>query len=140
MNPETVFTIVNTIALMSWITLAIAPRWTWTKRIVWTAIPLLLSAAYLILVVLFFGQAEGGFGSLGDVMKLFANKNVALAGWIHYLAFDLFVGSWEVKDAQERGVPHWLVVPCLFLTFMLGPVGFLAYHGVRLIAVKGKRK
>jgi len=83
MNPETVFTIVNTIALMSWITLAIAPRWIWTMRIVWTAIPLLLSAAYLILVVLFFGQAEGGFGSLGDVMKLFANKNVALAGWIH---------------------------------------------------------
>ncbi len=106
MNSETVFSIVNTIALMSWITLAIAPSWTWTKRIVWIAIPLLFSAAYLILVVLFFGQAEGGFDALGDVMKLFANKNVALAGWIHYLAFDLFVGSWEVKDAQERGVPH----------------------------------
>ena len=87
-----------------------------------------------------FGQAEGGFGSLADVMQLFTNKNAALAGWIHYLAFDLFVGSWEVKDAQERGVSHWFVVPCLFLTFLLGPIGFLAYHAVRLIAARGETK
>ena len=140
MNPETIFSIVNTTALLSWIMLAAAPRWYWTKRVVWTAIPLLLSAAYLILVVLFFGQAEGGFGTLADVMRLFDNKNAALAGWIHYLAFDLFVGSWEVKDAQERGVSHWFVVPCLFLTFMLGPIGFLAYNMVRLIAAKGETK
>ncbi len=140
MNPETIFSIVNTTALLGWITLAVAPGWIWTRRIVWTAIPMLLSAAYLILVVSFFGQAEGGFGSLADVMQLFTNKNAALAGWIHYLAFDLFVGSWEVKDAQERGVSHWFVVPCLFLTFLLGPIGFLAYHAVRSIAARGETK
>ncbi|MBA4185331.1 MAG: DUF4281 domain-containing protein [Acidobacteria bacterium] len=140
MNPETIFSIVNTTALLGWITLAVAPGWIWTRRIVWTAIPMLLSAAYLILVVSFFGQAEGGFGSLADVMQLFTNKNAALAGWIHYLAFDLFVGSWEVKDAQERGVSHWFVVPCLFLTFLLGPIGFLAYNVVRLIAARGETK
>ena len=140
MNPETIFSIVNTTALLGWITLAVAPGWIWTRRIVWTAIPMLLSAAYLILVVSFFGQAEGGFGTLTDVMQLFTNKNAALAGWIHYLAFDLFVGSWEVKDAQERGVSHWFVVPCLFLTFLLGPIGFLAYNVVRLIAARGETK
>ncbi len=140
MNPETIFSIVNTTALLGWITLAVAPGWIWTRRIVWTAIPMLLSAAYLILVVSFFGQAEGGFGSLAAVMQLFKNKNAALAGWIHYLAFDLFVGSWEVKDAQERGVSHWFVVPCLFLTFLLGPIGFLAYNVVRLIAARGETK
>jgi len=140
MNPETIFSIVNTTALLGWITLAVAPGWIWTRRIVWTAIPMLLSAAYLILVVSFFGQAEGGFGSLADVMQLFTNKNAALAGWIHYLAFDLFVGSWEVKDAQERGVSHCFVLPFLFLTFLLGPIGFLAYNGVRLIAARGETK
>ncbi len=140
MNPEAVFSIVNTSALLSWLLLAVAPRWSWTKRIVWTAAPLLLSVAYLILVALFFGQAEGGFGTLADVMKLFTDKNAALAGWIHYLAFDLLVGSWEVKDAQERGVSHWFVVPCLFLTFMLGPIGFLSYNAVRLFAARGVRK
>ena len=104
MNAETIFSIANTTALLSWIWLAVAPRWIWTRRIVQTAIPLLLSAAYLILVAAFFGQSEGGFGSLPDVMKLFTNKNVALAGWIHYLAFDLIVGGWEVRDSQQRGI------------------------------------
>jgi len=140
MNAETIFSIANTTALLSWILLAAAPRWIWMKRIVWTIIPLLLSAAYLVLVALFFRQAEGGFGTLADVMKLFTNQNVALAGWIHYLAFDLFVGSWEVKDSQERGVSHWFVVPCLLLTFLLGPVGFLLYNIVRAFAAKGEAK
>lgn len=140
MKAEYLFSIVNSIALLGWILLAAAPGWIWTRRIVWTAIPLLLSAAYLMLVVLFFGQAEGGFGSLEAVMRLFTNKNVALAGWIHYLAFDLLVGSWEVKDALEKNISHWLVVPCLLLTFLLGPIGFLAYNGVRFFAAKGEKK
>ena len=54
-----------------------------------------------------------------------------LAGWIHYLAFDLLIGSWEVRDARELGIPHLFVVPCLFLTFMFGPAGWLLYRGVR---------
>lgn len=137
MNAETIFSIANTTALLSWILLAVAPRWNWTKQIVWTTIPLLLSAVYLILILLFFGSAEGGFDSLANVMKLFTYKWAALAGWIHYLAFDLFVGSWEVRDAQERGISHWLVVPCLFLTFLLGPIGFLVYYVIRSFASKG---
>jgi hypothetical protein len=134
MNPETVFSIANSAALAGWILLVFAPRWTWTRKIVLSgAIPLLLSVAYLILIVLFFGSAEGGFGSLADVMRLFTNPWATLAGWIHYLAFDLFIGSWEVKDAQARGISHWFIVPCLVLTFLLGPIGFLLYHILRLV-------
>lgn len=136
MTPEAIFSIANLTALSGWFLLAIVPRWKWTRIVIIETILLLLSAAYLVLIVLFFGAAEGGFGSLADVMKLFTNKWVALAGWIHYLAFDLFVGGWEVRDAQERGVSHWFVLPCLFLTFMFGPVGFLAYSGVRLFAAR----
>ena len=62
---------------------------------------------------------------------LFANPWLLLAGWIHYLAFDLFVGSWEVRDARERGIPHLLVVPCLVMTFLFGPAGWLLYALVR---------
>lgn len=132
MKAEQIFSIANSIALVSWIILAFAPRWFVTRRIILSgAIPLLLSAAYFALVFVFFGRAEGGFDSLGAVMKLFTNEWAALAGWIHYLAFDLLVGVWETSDAQKRGISHWLVVPCLFLTFMLGPVGFLLYCGLR---------
>ena len=77
------------------------------------------------------GRGDGGFGSLADVSALFQDPWTLLAGWIHYLAFDLLTGVWETRDAARRGVPHWLVVPCLFLTFMFGPAGWLLYMGVR---------
>ena len=134
MNAETIFSIANSVALISWILLAVAPRWKCTQRVVISgAVPLALSVVYLTLVILFFGKSEGGFDSLANVMLLFTNKYNVLAGWIHYLAFDLFVGGWEVKDAQERGISHWFVVPCLFFTFMLGPIGFLAYYVIRSV-------
>ena len=132
MKAEQIFSIANSLALLSWLILLVAPRWTVTRKVILSgAIPLLLSIAYLILIVLFFGRAEGGFGSLAEVMKLFTNEWAALAGWIHYLAFDLLVGVWEVKDSQARGISHWFVIPCLILTFLLGPIGFLLYCGLR---------
>ncbi|HRH40922.1 MAG TPA: ABA4-like family protein [Pyrinomonadaceae bacterium] len=137
MKAEQIFSIANLIALSSWIVLTVAPRWKWTNKIVLSgAIPLLLSVAYLVLIVLFFGKADGGFDSLPNVMKLFTNEWAVLAGWIHYLAFDLFVGNWEVKDAQSRGISHWLVIPCLFFTFMFGPIGFLMYSILRFFLAK----
>lgn len=137
MKAEQVFSIANLIAMISWIILTVAPRWIVTRKIVLSgAIPLLLSAAYLILFVTFFGSADGGFGSLAGVMKLFTNEWAVLAGWIHYLAFDLFVGAWEVKDARAKNISHWFVVPCLFLTFMLGPIGFLLYSILRIFLAK----
>jgi len=50
-----------------------------------------------------------------------------LAGWVHYLAFDLFVGSWEARDALSHRIPHLAVIPCLLLTFLFGPAGLLLY-------------
>ena len=137
MKAEQIFSIANLLAMVSWILIIILPRWRFTAKIVLNgAIPLLLSAAYLVLIVLFFGKAEGGFDSLANVMKLFTNEWAVLAGWIHYLAFDLFVGSWEVKDAQANGISHWFVIPCLILTFLLGPIGFLLYSILRLFLAK----
>ena len=75
----------------------------------------------------FFDAQGGGFNSLEQVTALFQNKYIILAGWIHYLAFDLFIGSWEVRDSQQHAISHWLVIPCLILTFMAGPAGLLLY-------------
>ena len=137
MTAEKIFSIANTFALLSWLVLLVAPRWTVTRKIILSgAVPLLLSAAYLVLIVLFFGRAEGGFDSLPNVMKLFTNEWATLAGWIHYLAFDLLVGTWEVKDSQEKGISHWFVIPCLVLTFLFGPIGFLLYSILRFFLGK----
>ncbi|MDQ3685674.1 MAG: ABA4-like family protein [Acidobacteriota bacterium] len=132
MSPETLFSICNTAVLPGRLLLVFAPRWKWTKLILDSCLlPLLLAVVYLFLVVAHFGQTDGGFGSLADVSKLFQNPHVLLAGWIHYLAFDLFVGGWEVRDAERLGINHLLVVPCLILTFLLGPIGLLLYFILR---------
>ena len=93
--------------------------------------PALFAVLYVGLVVTMFGRSEGGFSTLAGVAALFTNPWMLLAGWLHYLAFDLLIGTWEVRDAQERGIPHLLVVPCLFLTLMFGPAGWLLYLAVR---------
>lgn len=137
MKPEQIFSIANIVAVAGWLSILVLPRWKFTRHIVLSGtIPLLLAVAYLALIVLFFGRSEGGFDSLANVMKLFTNEWAVLAGWIHYLAFDLFVGSWEVSDAQRRGISHFLVIPCLVLTFFLGPIGFLLYSILRLFLSK----
>lgn len=132
MTPEKLFSICSTLVLPGWLLLVVAPRWKWTARLICAVLlPLMLALVYLFLVVTHFGTSEGGFGSLAQVAQLFQNPNNLLAGWIHYLAFDLFVGSWEVRDAQRVGLHHLLVVPCLILTFLFGPVGLLLYFALR---------
>lgn len=139
MSLETIFTAANGLALLGWLLLALAPRWRFTHAVVLSgAASLLLSALYLGLLIVYFGASEGGFGSLAEVVKLFSQPPMVLIGWVHYLAFDLFIGAWELRDARARGVPHLALLPCLGLTFMLGPVGLLLYFGVR--AVLGRRQ
>lgn len=129
---ETIFSACGMVAMLGWLLLIFVPRWKWTARFIAAClVPLALAVVYLVLVVTHFGQSEGGFGSLAEVSLLFRNPHNLLAGWIHYLAFDLFIGAWEVRDAQSVGLHHLLVVPCLVLTFLLGPIGLLLYFVLR---------
>jgi hypothetical protein len=132
MSPEQLYSLCGMLVLPGWLLLVFLPRWKWTARLVCpVVIPLVLACVYLWLVATTFGRTPGGFGSLAEVSQLFQNPRALLAGWIHYLAFDLFIGSWEVRDAQRVGVHHLLVVPCLVLTFIFGPVGLLLYFVLR---------
>lgn len=136
MTPESVFSIANTTALASWVLLAVRPRAAWVQRLTGTLVPLGFAVAYAAIIALRFGRGEGGFGSLAEVAALFRDPWTLLAGWIHYLAFDLLTGVWETRDAAARDIPHWMVVPCLFLTFMFGPAGWLLYRGVRFLRTR----
>jgi hypothetical protein len=128
---ETVFSTCGTLAMLGWLLLIVLPRWRWTQAVSGAAVPLIIAVVYLVLIGRFMPGATGGFGSLAEVSALFSQPGLLLAGWVHYLAFDLFIGSWEVRDATRHGVPHLLVIPCLILTFLLGPIGLLAYTGLR---------
>lgn len=134
MDAETLFTVCNVGVLPFWALLVLAPGWLWTRRLVHAMwIPLALAATYGIAFLMGPGlPEEAGFGSLPAVMAFFSVPEAALAGWIHYLVFDLFVGAWEVRDARRRGLPHAAVIPCLVLTLLLGPLGLAAYLLLRL--------
>lgn len=130
-TPEQIFSIANGAAALAWLLLAVLPRRRWVTNVVTsTVVPAGFALAYVLIVFTQFLGAPGSFSSLSGVQILFRSPWLLLAGWLHYLAFDLLVGAWEVRDANERGIPRFIVVPCLFLTFMFGPMGWLLYRVV----------
>lgn len=134
MTAEQLFSILNLMTMAAWLPLVFLPRMRWATTIVPVAMPVLLGVIYTVLVAAVLPRSEGGFSSLAGVSALFADRWALLAGWTHYLAFDLFIGGWEVRDAQRRGIPHLLVVPALLLTFLVGPAGLLLYLVIRWFA------
>jgi hypothetical protein len=132
MSADALFQVANPLAVLGWLVLLaapLAPRL--AQAISAAAIPLLLALAYSGLILAFWWQGPGGFGSLAEVQALFTHPQIALAGWLHYLAFDLFLGAWEIRIARADGIPHWAVIPCLILTFLFGPAGLLAFAILR---------
>lgn len=141
---DTLFSIASTLVLPAWLALAVFPRAAWTQRIAAAVVPALLAVAYIGLLVVSTvspeGTGGGGFGSLDEVAALFSDRRALLAGWVHYLAFDLFVGAWEARDAGRSGVPQWALVPCLVLTFLFGPAGWLLYGVARTVWSRRARR
>lgn len=132
MQPDVIFRICNMMALAGLVALLASPFFPrLADRAASLAIPVLLAIAYVGLVLAFWSGAAGGFDSLPNVMLLFTQPEIALAGWIHYLAFDLFLGAWEVRTARDERIPFVAVVPCLALTFLFGPAGYLAFTALR---------
>jgi len=129
MNLEMMFRVVGQIALVGWILLVFFPRAKITKWIVHGFyLQVILALFYIGLMIAGWGSfQEGGFDTLANVQKLFMNPMTVLAGWIHYLVFDLFVGTWIARDWEALGKKPIYTVPALILTFLLGPVGFLIY-------------
>ncbi len=139
MTPEMLFQLSGPVALLGWLALVLSPlRPALAQVVAGVVVPLVLSVGYAGLILAHWAGAEGGFGSLADVAALFANPWLLLAGWLHYLAFDLLVGAWIVRRARAEGVHHALVLPCLALTFLFGPIGFFAFSVLRLTLSRPK--
>ncbi len=137
MNLETLFSVASLMAMAGWLILLASP-WMpiWSNRIGGFVIPALLSVGYLLLLLLSQGSEDGGFGSLAGVVALFGQPQAVLAGWVHFLAFDLFIGAWQCRVARADGIAFVWVIPCLALTFLLGPLGLLAFLGLRVVLAK----
>jgi hypothetical protein len=129
---ERLFSIAGMVVLPCWILIAAAPRWKWSQRLATFVAPLLIAALYVWLLAGHATPKGGGFNTLAQVMVLFSSPYAVLAGWVHYLAFDLFTGAWEARDAARLGISRWFVLPCLLLTFLFGPLGLALYLLLKL--------
>src|SRR5687767_9062077 len=138
MSPDSVFQICSTIAMIGWLILLIlSPFWSGFDKFLVGVVINLFAIVYAWLIFQVFGPADfQKFGSLNGVMELFTDKTAVTAGWVHYLAFDLFTGIWIKKNADKYGISHLVLIPCLLLTFMLGPIGLVLYLLVRAIKTK----
>jgi len=138
MSPDAIFQTCSTIAMAGWLVLLIfSPFWSSFDKFLIAIIITLFAIVYAWLIFQVFSPGDfEKFGSLNGVMELFTNKTAVTAGWVHYLAFDLLTGIWIKKNAQKYNIHHLILVPCLLLTFMLGPIGLLLYLLVRSIKTK----
>jgi hypothetical protein len=137
MEHAQLFTLANTMALLAWMVLMVSPlHWAWPQRLA-VAVALLLAMGYAALVGTYISRTQGSFATLAGVASLFQHPGILLAGWVHYLAFDLLVGTWERDEARRIGLARWLLVPCQFVTFMFGPIGWLLFMAARRVRLRG---
>jgi len=126
---ETLFGWSSNLAMLGWLLLIFSPkRWRWLLFVSGVFIPALLGALYGGLMLTHFAGVEGGgYSSLAQVRALFSSDTVLLAGWVHYLAFDLAIGAVIAQRADASGLSRLVQIPILFFTFMFGPLGFLFF-------------
>jgi hypothetical protein len=136
MTADQLFAIANPAALAGWLVLgwAVLRKNAWLRdQIAGRCWPLGFAALYTLLIVLFFAKADGGFDTLANVQKLFTSPWAALAGWVHYLAFDLFIGALIARRVMEAGANRLWLIGLLPAAFLFGPIGLLASELVLLV-------
>jgi hypothetical protein len=137
LDPHLAFSLTGPLVLASWAGLILSLFVKPVRPIAWPAaqfaVPAILAALYVPLIWAGFGEAQGGgYGSIDEIRALFGSDSALVAGWFHYLAFDLFVGSWIVRDGIDRNVPRLLILLCLPLAFLFGPAGLLLFLLMRV--------
>lgn len=134
---ERLFSIASSTATMGWLSLAAGVLFrrralsTWVPGIV---VATTLALIYAALLAAYWHDARGNFSSLNGIGTLFQSPGLLLAGWIHYLAFDLVVGVMIVRQASDERLPRLLIIALLPVTFLFGPVGFALFQGLRPLA------
>jgi hypothetical protein len=137
MSNDSLFSLVNGIALIGWLILIIFPFRPFTNRLLIGVIVTILCITYAVLVYKMLQPGDfKKFMTLEGVSSLLAVPGAALTGWIHYLAFDLMTGLFIAHNAAKHGIGYAWVLPCLLLTFILGPIGLLLYFLLRWALTK----
>ena len=136
---EQVFQLSSLLVMPFWLLMVFLPHWGWSRRIV--ASPAIALPAAILYAMLFLPRAAELFPlllnpTLVEISAILGTPAGATIGWVHFLAFDLFVGRWIYLDARERGTTAWLISPLLILTLLAGPLGFALYMAIRVVTMR----
>jgi len=103
---------------------------------------LILSSIYIYLFYYFFNSGYDFLENfnlylgLYDLSNLFENEGFLILFWVHFLAINLFCGSWIVKDSQKFYVSKYIVLAPLIITYFAGPIGIFVYWVIRIFYAK----
>ena len=134
MNPDFLFLMFNGLALVCWLPLFIFPYHPMTLKYVQSfAVPIVFAIVYIFCLTNTIVSSDmlHGLNTLDDLRVLFDNKWGFLTGWVHYLCFDFAIGSYIIIGSKKIRLQRAVVIGCLVLCFMLGPLGFLAYRAFK---------
>lgn len=137
MQAAEIFSICNKVILLGWVLLIFLPNWKYTQAIILNGLIVTFAALYSFIILKDIGNFNpDSFSTLAKVKALFQNDDAVAAGWIHYLAFDLFVGAYIVRKSKEIQLSRVLYTICLPFTFMFGPMGYLLFVVFKTIKTK----
>ncbi len=137
MQAAEIFSICNKVILLGWVLLIFLPNWKYTQAILLNGLIVLFAGIYAFMILKDIGNFNPeSFSTLANVKALFQNDDAVAAGWIHYLAFDLFVGAYIVKKSRQIRLSRILYTITLPFTFMFGPMGYLLFVIFKTIKTK----
>ena len=141
-NSETIYLVANWGVIPFWLLLLVAPNHGFTTFLVQSIIvPLLLGTAYIYLSYNLFLENEilesfELYKGIDGLYSMFANENLLLIFWLHFLAISLFVGAWIIRDSKRFFIPKIITIPSLIITYFTGPVGLVFYWFFRIFFAK----
>lgn len=137
MNAESIFSFGNSFVLLGWILLIFVPNWKYTQTLVLNGMIVFFALLYSYMILKGIGNfSMDSFSTLANVKALFQQDDAVAAGWLHYLAFDLFVGAYIVRKSQQLQISRWLYTLPLPFTFMFGPMGYLIFFLIKTFKTK----
>ena len=122
-----------------WLLMIGVPQWSVTRAVLGSPLVLLpLLLLYLVVLALNWPLLVYLIEdpTLTRLAVVLGEHEGALLAWMHLLAFDCFVGRWIYLDSQEQGLHFMIIVPVLWATLLLGPLGLLLYLMVRSLPIR----
>ena len=140
---EMIYMWINFGVLPFWFMLLFFPQTKICKIFVTSVFPFLVLATIdLYLIFEFFKNGFDFFDvfnlylSMDELITIFSDNNYIILFWIHFLAINLFCGSWITKDYQRVNMPKFLAFIPIVLTYFIGPIGLVVYWFFRIFFSK----